>query len=121
LGGGRREEDCHFDHRPTRAPHTEFPDKVFQKKSLSLFRRGFQTEKNLKSSKSFQTGIPDREKSKKFKVFSERDSKQRKYKKFKYFQTGIPDREKSKKFKQKSFQTGIPDQKIGNINIQSIF
>ena len=43
---GGREKDCHFDHRPTRAPHTEFPDKVFQKKS-----------------KSFQTRISDREKS----------------------------------------------------------
>ena len=42
----------------------------------SLFRRGFQTEENIKNTKSFQTGIPDRRKRKKSKVFSDEDFRQ---------------------------------------------
>ena len=41
-------------------------------------RQEFLTEKNLKTSKYFQSGTPDGKNRKKFKVFSERDFRQRK-------------------------------------------
>ena len=49
----------------------------------SLFIQGLQTVTNVKSSKSFQTGISDRKNLKIFKVFSDMDSRQEKLKKVK--------------------------------------
>ena len=79
----------------------------------------FQTGTNIKSAKPSQTEIPDREKHKIFKVFSDRKTR----KKFKVFsdrysiqepvkyskssETGVSDRENIKS--SKPFQTGIAD------------
>ena len=73
----------------------------------SLLRQGFQTGTNIKSAKPSQTEIPDREKRKKFKVFSDRDSIQEPVKYSKSSETGVSDRENIKS--SKPFQTGIAD------------
>ena len=109
--------DCHFWPPPHKTPYMEFPDRDFFKKKFKVFSDGnFRQGKKWKYSKSFLTGISDREKVKYSKSFQTGKIKNVKYSKS--FQTGIPDRKKVKIFK--VFSDG--DFRQGNSkNIQSLF